>query len=80
MRILLVEDVEINQELVQTVLTRAGYVVEIASNGAEAVMAVQNGSYDVVLMDVRCPSWMGSPRPSASAIFLDGKAASQSSP
>jgi len=54
-RILLVEDVDINQELARAVLTGAGYAVEIASNGAEAVMAVQHGAYDVVLMDVQMP-------------------------
>src|SRR5215207_5582459 len=54
-RILLVEDLEINQELLHAVLTREGYAVEVASNGAEAVRAVQNNAYDIVLMDVQMP-------------------------
>ena len=54
-RVLLVEDLEINQELLQAVLTREGYAVEVAANGAEAVRAVQNNAYDIVLMDVQMP-------------------------
>ena len=54
-RILLVEDVEVNQELAKTVLERAGHFVDVASNGVEAVNAVQLKTYDVVLMDVHMP-------------------------
>ena len=54
-RILLVEDVEVNQELAKTVLERAGHVVDVASNGLEAVKAVCAKSYDLVLMDVQMP-------------------------
>src|SRR3954447_18751781 len=54
-RILLVEDLEINQELIQAVLTGAGHAVETASNGAEGMMAVQDSEYDIVLMDVQMP-------------------------
>jgi len=53
--ILLVEDVEINQELVRSVLESAGHHVDVVSNGVDAVMAVQSGQYDVVLMDIQMP-------------------------
>jgi signal transduction histidine kinase/CheY-like chemotaxis protein len=54
-RILVAEDVEINQEIARAVLTAAGHTVDVVSNGAEAVMAVQNQPYDLVLMDVQMP-------------------------
>ena len=34
-----------------------GCTVETVNNGAEAVTAVQKKKYDLVLMDIRCPSW-----------------------
>jgi PAS domain S-box-containing protein len=54
-RILLAEDVEINQEIARSVLESAGHQVDIVSDGAEAVMAVQSRAYDLVLMDVQMP-------------------------
>lgn len=53
--ILLVEDLEVNQEIVRTVLEAAGHDVDVVSDGAEAVMAIQGKAYDVVLMDVQMP-------------------------
>jgi PAS domain S-box-containing protein len=54
-RILLVEDLDLNQELAVHILSRAGHVVEVASDGAEALQAVQRASYDMVLMDIQMP-------------------------
>ncbi len=54
-RILLVEDVEINQDLAKAVLTRAGHLVDVASNGVEAIRMVRENAYDLVLMDVHMP-------------------------
>ncbi|HEY8382233.1 MAG TPA: ATP-binding protein [Microvirga sp.] len=54
-RILLAEDLDINQELAQLILSRAGHRVDIAANGAEALQAVQRNAYDMVLMDVQMP-------------------------
>jgi CheY-like chemotaxis protein len=54
-RILLAEDVEINQAIAKAILETAGYEVDVVSDGAEAVMAVQNSTYDLVLMDVQMP-------------------------
>lgn len=54
-RLLLVEDHLINREIARTVLERAGHAVDVASNGAEAVAAVQTTIYDLVLMDVQMP-------------------------
>lgn len=57
-RLLLVEDNEINMEIAYTVLTQAGFEVEKAVNGREAldkVAASEPGYYDAVLMDIQMP-------------------------
>ena len=53
--ILVVEDVAVNQELAEAVLARLGHRVEIASNGREAIAAVQEQDFDLVLMDLQMP-------------------------
>jgi PAS domain S-box-containing protein len=61
MRILLVEDNEINQEVAQYILLHAGASVETVSNGRLAVelLATAAERYDVVLMDVQMPVMNG---------------------
>jgi CheY-like chemotaxis protein len=54
-RILLAEDVEVNQEIARAVLESAGHTVDVVSDGSEAIMAVQENAYDLVLMDVQMP-------------------------
>jgi two-component system sensor histidine kinase/response regulator len=57
-RLLLVEDNPSNQELALELLRRAGFEVEVAENGAEAVerLREQGGTYyDLVLMDLQMP-------------------------
>lgn len=58
-RILLVEDVEINQELARAVLEKAGHCVDIVGDGADAILAVQTKPYDLVLMDLQMPGMDG---------------------
>ena len=58
MRVLLVEDNEINMEIAEFYLTEAGAKTEKAWNGAEAVQKFaesETGSFDVILMDVMMP-------------------------
>ncbi|GAB6038498.1 hypothetical protein JCM15519_30570 [Fundidesulfovibrio butyratiphilus] len=55
LRILLVEDFEPIRLSLSRILTRAGHATQCAQNGREAVEAVNNGEFDVVLMDVRMP-------------------------
>ena len=57
--ILLVEDNEINQQVARELLEGIGLVVTIANNGVEAVRAVKEKDYDVVLMDVQMPTMDG---------------------
>jgi PAS domain S-box-containing protein len=54
-RVLLVEDNEVNQMVAGDQLTRRGYIVEIASNGQQALDALALASYDLVLMDCGMP-------------------------
>lgn len=57
-RILLVEDNSMNREIATAVLEEAGFLVEIAENGAIAVEKVSYyppGFYDAVLMDIQMP-------------------------
>ncbi|AWN38447.1 PAS domain S-box protein [Methylobacterium radiodurans] len=58
-RLLLVDDVPMNQELARAVLTIGGHSVDVVGSGAEAVRAVQAASYDLVLMDVQMPGMDG---------------------
>lgn len=58
-RILLVEDMPMNQELMITLLGRAGYRVEVVGDGEAAVEAVTRGTFDLVLMDVQLPRMDG---------------------
>jgi len=59
MRILLVEDNEINQLVALSMLERFGHRVDVAANGIEAVEAVKRVPYDLVLMDVQMPEMDG---------------------
>nr|WP_315186584.1 ATP-binding protein [uncultured Albidiferax sp.] len=55
LRVLLVEDNEVNQELALDLLTGAGMLVDVANNGQEAVERVGSGAFDLVLMDCQMP-------------------------
>ena len=57
--VLLVEDQAINRELARELLTHAGLVVREATNGREALDALERGRPDVVLMDVQMPDMDG---------------------
>ena len=52
-RILVVDDKEMIQKLVRSILESAGYQVELVSDGVEAVAAVQEKSYGLILMDIQ---------------------------
>ena len=54
-RLLLVEDNEINQEVAAGLLLDAGFVVDIAADGQQAVEMVQKADYALVLMDMQMP-------------------------
>jgi len=66
LNILLAEDNTVNQTLIKTLMEKAGHRVQIVDNGQKAVNAVAEGSFDLVLMDVRMPVIEG---PEATAII-----------
>jgi PAS domain S-box-containing protein len=54
-RILVVEDVEMNQLIVETLLRDAGHHVTVVDDGQAGVEAVRAGGFDLVLMDMEMP-------------------------
>jgi CheY-like chemotaxis protein len=59
MRILLAEDNIVNQRVAFRILEKQGYSVVVASNGIEALKAMQDHDFDLVLMDVQMPEMGG---------------------
>ncbi|RMD64813.1 MAG: response regulator, partial [Alphaproteobacteria bacterium] len=59
LRVLIVEDNPINQQLLKTILTKVGCTCEVADDGRKAVQAVRDSSYDIVLMDLQMPEMDG---------------------
>jgi len=57
--VLIAEDNVSNQKVILSMLKRLGYQAHAVSNGREALQALEFGSYDVVLMDVRMPEMDG---------------------
>ena len=58
-RILLAEDMEVNQFVVTETLGSAGYVCDVVNNGRLAVEAVTKNHYDLILMDCQMPEMSG---------------------
>ncbi|WP_374604823.1 PAS domain S-box protein [Niveibacterium sp.] len=54
-RILLVEDNDLNQQVASELLRDAGFVVDIADDGAIAIDCLARAPYDLVLMDMQMP-------------------------
>jgi PAS domain S-box-containing protein len=55
LNILVVEDNEVNQELITTILEAIGHEVHLAKNGLIATEVVTQHHFDIVLMDIRMP-------------------------
>jgi CheY-like chemotaxis protein/HPt (histidine-containing phosphotransfer) domain-containing protein len=59
MHILLVEDDLTNQQVALGLLNQLGMVVDVASNGVEAIKVLEKSEFDLVLMDVQMPEMGG---------------------
>lgn len=58
-RILVVDDQEAVRDFTQKILVRAGYEVALAGNGAEALAALDEADFDLILMDAHMPVMTG---------------------
>ena len=59
MKILVVEDIALNQLLMKTLLDDFGFEQDIASNGKIAIEKLKSKDYDVILMDLQMPEMNG---------------------
>jgi|GEM_PF-597881 PAS domain S-box-containing protein len=59
LRVLVVDDVDLNRELAAAFLATSGHLVDLASDGQEATALVQTQHYDIVFMDVQMPRMDG---------------------
>ena len=59
LRVLLVEDNEVNQELAVALLERVGIQVTLAGDGRQALSCLKAGEFDCVLMDCQMPEMDG---------------------
>ena len=57
--ILICDDEEIMRDVLETILSGAGYKVDLAKTGEEAIEAYSQRSFDLVLMDVSMPGMGG---------------------
>ena len=57
--ILVAEDNLINQKLIERILNKLGYKIDMANNGLEALNKVKEKTYDVILMDIQMPEMDG---------------------
>ncbi len=58
-KVLVVEDIALNQLLMKTILIDFGFECDIAGNGKIAIEKLQTKSYDIILMDLQMPEMDG---------------------
>jgi signal transduction histidine kinase len=59
LRLLLADDNAINQKVGLGMLKRLGYAADVVSNGVEVLDALDNATYDVILLDIQMPEMDG---------------------
>ncbi len=55
LKILVVEDKKVNQEIIQRMLKKLGYGSELASDGSEGIQKATDKNFDLILMDILMP-------------------------
>lgn len=58
-RILIVDDLELNRDLLRSRLARKGYSISTANDGAEALEQLRSSDFDLVLLDIMMPTMNG---------------------
>ena len=58
-KVLVVEDMALNQLLIKIILVDFGFEIDIVDNGKKAIEILQKNSYDIVLMDLQMPIMNG---------------------
>jgi PAS domain S-box-containing protein len=58
-RVLVVEDIPLNQLLMKTLLDDFGFARDMASNGKIAIEKLKTNTYDIILMDLQMPEMNG---------------------
>jgi PAS domain S-box-containing protein len=59
LKVLVVEDIALNQLLMKTLLDDFGFVRDIAENGKIAIEMLKHNPYDIILMDLQMPEMNG---------------------
>jgi len=59
LKILVAEDHIVNQKIIELILQRLGYTIDLVNNGVEAIQALRTQAYDIVLMDLQMPELDG---------------------
>src|SRR5687767_13870163 len=71
--VLICDDEEIMRDVLETILSGAGYKVELAKTGEEAIAVYSQRPFDLVLMDVSMPG-IGGITALEEIVKLDGEA------
>ncbi len=58
-KVLVVEDIDLNQLLMKTLLDDFGFESDFAGNGKVAIEKLQDNTYDIILMDLQMPEMNG---------------------
>jgi CheY-like chemotaxis protein/HPt (histidine-containing phosphotransfer) domain-containing protein len=58
-KVLVVDDIEMNQQLAKHIMQSWGFTVDVAANGKEALQKVEGTNYDLILMDIQMPEMDG---------------------
>ncbi|MBN1990992.1 MAG: response regulator [Bacteroidales bacterium] len=58
-RILVVDDLQVNRIMLQGLLSNAGYSVEVAEDGAEALGILTQEQFDLIVLDLLMPGMNG---------------------
>lgn len=59
LKILVADDIEINQDYISFILDEVGQPFKVVSNGAEALEAYKKEHFDIILMDIQMPEMDG---------------------